>query len=47
MLDGCKLHVDSLLGIVSVGGRVVRDEQKSLAIGTLQRVPGVKEVHWD
>lgn len=47
MLDGCRFHVDSTLGVVQVGGRVRQEDQKSLAIGILHRVPGVKEVRWD
>jgi osmotically-inducible protein OsmY len=47
MLDGCRLSVDSSLGIVQVGGKVKREAQKTLAIEILLRVTGVKEVHWN
>jgi osmotically-inducible protein OsmY len=46
MLDGCRLRVDSSLGIVQVGGKVKREAQKTLAIEILLRVTGVREVHW-
>lgn len=47
MLDGCRFHVDSAVGVVQISGRVRNEDQKSLAIGILKRLPGVKEVRWD
>jgi len=47
MLEGCTFHVDSTVGVVVVGGTVVRDSQKDIAIQVLLRVKGVKEAHWD
>jgi osmotically-inducible protein OsmY len=47
MLAGCKFHIDSALGVVRVGGRVIREAQKALAIEVLLRVAGVKTVDWD
>lgn len=46
MLDGCNFHIDSALGVVAVGGTVVREEQKTLAMEILLDVQGVKKVHW-
>lgn len=47
MLGGCRFRVSSALGVVQVGGEVNRPDQKSLAIGILLRLPGVKAVSWD
>ena len=47
MLAGCRFHVDSNVGVVRVGGTVVREAQKDLAIEVLLRVTGVKEAHWE
>jgi osmotically-inducible protein OsmY len=46
MLEGCRLRVDSNLGVVSVGGKVARTSQKALAIEVLLKVAGVKQVQW-
>jgi osmotically-inducible protein OsmY len=46
MLNGCKFHIDSTLGVVNVGGRVRREAQKPLAIEILLKVAGVKQVQW-
>ena len=44
-LDGCKFHIDSLNGIVRIGGSVDRELQKDVAVELLRRIDGVKEVH--
>lgn len=44
-LDGCKFHIDSLNGIVRIGGSVYQELQKDVAIGLLRKIDGVKEVH--
>ena len=46
MLEGCKFHIDSTLGVVAVGGSVGHESQKALAIEILLEVSGVKQVHW-
>lgn len=46
-LDGCKFHIDSVRGVVRIGGTVAREVQKDFAIELLRRVRGVKEVHSD
>ena len=46
MLDGCNFRLHSTLGVVSVGGRVGHESQKTLAIEILLDVRGVKQVHW-
>lgn len=46
MLDGCRFQVTSSVGVVQLRGRVKTEEQQSLAIAIVERVPGVKEVHW-
>ena len=44
-LEGCKFYIDSLNGIVRVGGSVYRELQKDVAIDLLRKIDGVKEVH--
>ena len=44
-LDGCKFHIDSLNGIVRIGGSVYQEMQKDVAIHLLRTIDGVKEVH--
>ncbi len=44
-LDGCKFHIVSLNGIVSLGGTVHEELQKDVAVELLRRIDGVKEVH--
>jgi len=44
-LDGCKFYIDSLDGIVRIGGRVYRELQKDVAVELLRKIDGVKEVH--
>jgi osmotically-inducible protein OsmY len=44
-LDGCRFHIDSLNGIVRIGGSVDRELQKDVAVDLLRRIDGVKEVH--
>jgi osmotically-inducible protein OsmY len=46
-LDGCKFHVDSNGGNVTVGGTVSQELQKDVAIGLLQRIEGVRSVRSD
>jgi osmotically-inducible protein OsmY len=46
-LVGCKFHLDSVRGVVRVGGNVDKEIQKDVAIELLRRVRGVKEVHSD
>lgn len=46
-LDGCRFHVASASGLVTVSGSTARDDQKSLAVQVLKRVAGVKDAHWD
>ena len=46
-LEGCRFHVDSNRGVISLTGRVHRDAQGDLAIGILSRIDGVKAVHPD
>jgi len=44
-LDGCRFHIDSLNGIVRIGGSVDRELQRDFAVDLLRRIDGVKEVH--
>ena len=44
-LEGCKFYIDSLNGIVRIGGSVYREMQKDVAVELLRRIDGVKEVH--
>ncbi len=44
-LDGCKFQIDSLNGIVSLGGSVYQELQKDVAVELLRKIDGVKEVH--
>jgi osmotically-inducible protein OsmY len=44
-LDGCKFYIDSLDGIVRIGGSVYRELQKDVAVELLRKIDGVKEVH--
>jgi osmotically-inducible protein OsmY len=44
-LDGCRFRIDSLNGIVSVGGSVYRELQRDVAVELLRKIDGVKEVH--
>jgi osmotically-inducible protein OsmY len=46
-LDGCKFHIDSVHGVVRIGGSVERELQKDYAIDLLRKIKGVKEVHSD
>jgi osmotically-inducible protein OsmY len=46
-LDGCKFHVGSSAGVVTVGGKVNQQLQKDVAINVLQRIDGVKSVRSD
>jgi osmotically-inducible protein OsmY len=46
-LEGCRFHVASVAGLVSVSGRTLRDDQKALAVEILKHVAGVKDAHWD
>ncbi len=46
-LDGCRFHVASASGVMTLSGLTERDEQKEIAMDVLKRIPGVKEVHWD
>jgi osmotically-inducible protein OsmY len=43
--DGCRFHIDSLNGIVRIGGSVDRELQRDFAVQLLRRIDGVKEVH--
>ena len=44
-LDGCKFYIDSLNGIVRIGGSVYQELQKDVAVELLRKIDGVKEVH--
>ena len=44
-LEGCKFYIDSLNGVVRIGGSVYREMQKDVAVELLRRIDGVKEVH--
>ena len=44
-LEGCKFYLDSVNGVVRVGGSVYRELQKDVAIDLLRKIDGVKEVH--
>ncbi|HEX7422044.1 MAG TPA: BON domain-containing protein [Thermoanaerobaculia bacterium] len=46
-LDGCRFHVASVSGLISVSGRTLRNDQKNLAVEVLKHVAGVKDAHWD
>jgi len=46
-LVGCKFHIDSVRGVVRIGGNVDQETQKDVAIDLLRKVRGVKEVHSD
>jgi osmotically-inducible protein OsmY len=43
-LEGCRFYIDSVNGIVRVGGSVYREMQKDVAIDLLRKIGGVKEV---
>ena len=43
-LEGCKFYIDSVNGVVSVGGSVYREMQKDVAVDLLRKIDGVKEV---
>jgi osmotically-inducible protein OsmY len=44
-LEGCKFYIDSVNGVVSVGGSVYKELQKDVAVDLLRKIDGVKEVH--
>jgi len=44
-LEGCKFQIDSVRGVVRIGGSVHRELQKEFAIELLRKIEGVKEVH--
>ena len=44
-LEGCKFYIDSVDGVVRVGGSVYRELQKGVAVELLRKIDGVKEVH--
>ena len=46
-LDGCKFHVDSNAGVVTVAGKVDHELQKDVAIGVLRQIDGVRSVRSD
>jgi len=43
-LEGCKFYIDSVNGVVSVGGSVYQEMQKDVAVDLLRKIDGVKEV---
>ena len=46
-LDGCKFRVDSDNGILTVGGQVIHELQKDVALQLLRNVDGVRELRTD
>jgi osmotically-inducible protein OsmY len=44
-LEGCRFYLDSLNGVVRIGGSVYQEMQKDVAIDVLRKIDGVKEVH--
>lgn len=44
-LDGCKFQIESKQGVVHLRGRIHEDMQKDMAIDTVRRIDGVREVH--
>jgi osmotically-inducible protein OsmY len=46
-LQGCRFHVQSSGGVVRVGGTVLSEGQKELAVQLLRRIPGAKSVQWN
>jgi osmotically-inducible protein OsmY len=44
-LGGCRFHIDCKLGVVHLTGRIQRDMQRDIAIRTVARIDGVREVH--
>jgi osmotically-inducible protein OsmY len=46
-LDGCTFRINSLFGIVRIGGSVDQEAQKGIAIELLRRVEGVTNVSSD
>lgn len=43
-LDGCAFRVDTVGGVVRVGGRVHHELQKDIAIAVVRNIDGVREV---
>ncbi|MDQ6800458.1 MAG: BON domain-containing protein [Acidobacteriota bacterium] len=43
-LEGCKFHIDSVNGIVTIGGSVYQEMQRDVAVDLLRKIDGVKEV---
>ena len=43
-LDGCRFHIESRLGVVHLTGQIHRDGQRNIAVNTVRRIDGVKEV---
>ena len=46
-LDGCSFHVDSNGGVLTVGGKVIHELQKDIAMDVLLKIDGVREVRAD
>ncbi|MDQ6799223.1 MAG: BON domain-containing protein [Acidobacteriota bacterium] len=46
-LDGCRFHVDSNGGVVTVAGKVNQELQKDVAVDVLRQIEGVRSVHSD
>jgi osmotically-inducible protein OsmY len=43
-LDGCRLHVAAQHGVVTVGGKVMSDMQKEVAVELVRNIDGVRDV---
>jgi len=43
-LEGCTFHIESRQGIVRLRGRIHQDMQRDMALQTIRRIEGVKEV---
>ena len=43
-LDGCRFSIDSVNGVVRIGGSVYQEMQKDVAVQLLRKIDGVKEV---
>ena len=43
-LDGCRFHIECKLGVVRLTGLIHRDMQRDIAVRTVRRIEGVKEV---
>ena len=43
-LDGCRFHIECRQGVVHLTGRIQQDMQRDIAVRTVRKIEGVKEV---